>query len=189
MLPATTQAAEGLRRRAFTVAEIEAMQEQGIVHPDEKFELVEGEIVPMQAKSPVHELIKETLNRQMLRQLPDHLWLGVERTIFLSRDTTLDPDLSLFESRFKSEKVDGPRLLLAIEVSHTTLAYDLGLKARLYARHGVQEYWVIDAVRRRTTILKGPNEDGTWATTEIRPDDVALTHSAVPDFSLRLMDV
>lgn len=47
MRPATTRAAEGFPRRAFTVAEIEVMQDQGIVHPDEKFELVEGEIVPI----------------------------------------------------------------------------------------------------------------------------------------------
>jgi hypothetical protein len=55
----TTRAAEGLPRRAFTVHEVVRMQHRGIIHPDEKFELVEGEIVPMQAKSPVHELIKE----------------------------------------------------------------------------------------------------------------------------------
>ena len=86
----TTRAAEGLGRRAFSVAEIERMQELGIFHPDEKFELVEGEIVPMQAKSPVHELIKNTLVRRFVRALPDDLWLGVETTLFLAERTALD---------------------------------------------------------------------------------------------------
>jgi Uma2 family endonuclease len=188
MRPATTRAAEGFPRRAFTVAEVEAMQEGGIFHPDEKFELVEGEIVPLQSKSPVHELIKETLNRLLVRNLPDGLWLGVERTIFLSPITALDPDLSLFEARHKTEKVDGPRLILAIEVSHSTLAYDRGLKARLYARYGVPEYWVIDVKRRRTIVHRGPKDEG-WETIETVGEDGVLAHPAVPGFSLRLRDV
>jgi hypothetical protein len=43
----TTLGAEGLPRRAFTVRDVERMQHRGVIHPDEKFELVEGEIVPM----------------------------------------------------------------------------------------------------------------------------------------------
>jgi Uma2 family endonuclease len=188
MRSATTRAAEGFARRAFTVAEIEAMQEQGIFHPDEKFELVEGEIVPLQSKSPVHEMIKETLNRLLVRSLPDGLWLGVERTIFLSPTTALDPDISIFEERHKTEKVDGPRLILAIEVSHSTLAYDKGLKARLYSRYGVPEYWVIDVKRRRTIVHRGP-KDGGWETIETWPEDTVLAHPAVPGFALVLRDI
>lgn len=82
MRSSTTRGAERLLRRAFTVAEVEAMQRKGIVHPDERFELVEGEIVPMQAKSPVHELIKNSLVRALVLALPDDLWLGVETTLF-----------------------------------------------------------------------------------------------------------
>ncbi|MFO1149332.1 MAG: Uma2 family endonuclease [Alsobacter sp.] len=188
MRSATTRAAEGFLRRAFTVAEVEAMQEQGIFHPDEKFELVEGEIVPLQSKSPVHEMIKETLNRLLVRNLPDGLWVGVERTIFLSPTTALDPDISLFEERHKAEKVDGPRLILAIEVSHSALAYDKGLKARLYSRYGVPEYWVIDVKRRRTIVHRGPKGD-KWESIEAWGEDVVLAHPAVPGFSLRLSEV
>ena len=73
-----TRAAEGFDRRAFTVAEILRMQDAGIISEDENFELIEGEIVPMQAKSHAHELIKVALNIAIVRALPDHLWMGVE---------------------------------------------------------------------------------------------------------------
>ncbi len=53
-----TRAAEGFDRRSFTVAEILRMQDAGIIAEDENFELIEGEIVPMQAKTHVHERIK-----------------------------------------------------------------------------------------------------------------------------------
>ncbi|HXT09008.1 MAG TPA: hypothetical protein VN715_18975 [Roseiarcus sp.] len=88
---AVTRAAEGFDRRAFTVSEILRMQEAGILSPAETFELIEGEIVPMQAKSHIHELLKSALNYKLARTLPDLLWLGVETTIYLSDDTFVEP--------------------------------------------------------------------------------------------------
>lgn len=189
MRAATTRAANGLARRAFTVAEVEAMQRKGIVHPDEKFELVEGEIVPLQSKSPVHELIKETICRQMVEHCPKDLWFGVERTIFLSDSTALDPDISLFRASDKLKKVDGKMLLLAIEVAQSSLAYDRGLKARLYARYGVPEYWVIDVKRRRTFVHTGPKEDGSWGSVVELEASEPLTHATMPGFRLALAEV
>ena len=65
-----TRAAEGFDRRSFTVAEILRMQDAGIISEEENFELIEGEIVPMQAKSHAHELIKSALNIAIARALP-----------------------------------------------------------------------------------------------------------------------
>ena len=57
----------------------------------------------------------------------------------------MEPDLVIYPRGIKLEEVKGSDILLAIEVAATSLAYDRGLKARLYARHGVNELWVIDA--------------------------------------------
>ncbi|MBV9636676.1 MAG: Uma2 family endonuclease, partial [Methylobacteriaceae bacterium] len=80
----TTRAAEGFDRRAFTVAECLRMQELGIIDSDERYELIEGEIVPMQSKNYGHERIKLALIRMLARTLPDHLQLGVETSAYLS---------------------------------------------------------------------------------------------------------
>jgi Uma2 family endonuclease len=180
-----TRAAEGFDRRSFTVAEILRMQDAGIVSEDENFELIEGEIVPMQAKTHTHELIKSTLNIGIARALPDRLWLGVESTIYLSADTFVEPDLVVYPKGIKLEDVKGSDILLAIEVAVTSLAYDRGLKARLYARHGVNEVWVIDAERRRTFIHSGPGPAG-WRTILERGREEALTFAALPEFSVQL---
>ena len=55
-LPGTTQAAEGMLRRRFTVAEIEAMVANGIIAEDEHIELIGGEVVPMSPKGRRHEI-------------------------------------------------------------------------------------------------------------------------------------
>jgi Uma2 family endonuclease len=60
-LSMTTQAAEGLMRRRWTVAEIEEMVRAGILTEDEHFELIGGEVVPMSPKGIRHERVKGTL--------------------------------------------------------------------------------------------------------------------------------
>src|SRR5260370_15888110 len=145
-----TRAAEGFDRRAFTVEEVLRMQDAGIISEDENFELIEGEIVPMQAKTHVHELIKSALNIGIARALPDSLWLGVESTMYLSERTFVEPDLVIYPRGIKLEEVKGTDITLAIEVALTSLKYDRGLKAQIYSRYGVREWWGSDPSRRLT---------------------------------------
>ena len=183
-----TRAAEGFDRRSFTVAEILRMQDAGIISEDENFELIEGEIVPMQAKTHAHELIKVALNIAIVRALPDHLWMGVESTLYLGPKTFVEPDLTVYPKGLKLEDVKGADILLAIEVAATSLAYDRGLKAQLYARYGVNELWVIDARRRATFVHQGPDAGGWRSVRELSPDD-PLAFPALPGFSVRLAAV
>jgi Uma2 family endonuclease len=184
---AVTRAAEGFDRRAFTVSEVLRMQDAGIISEDENFELIEGEIVPMQAKSHVHELLKSAFNFKLVPAIPATLWLGIETTIYLSDDTFVEPDLAIYPRGMKLETVKGADIVLAIEVAATSLAYDREYKAGLYARHKFQEYWVVDANARRTFQFASPRGKGWRRRDERGPDDV-LTHPALPGFSIRLSD-
>ena len=188
MRTSVTRAAEGFDRRAFTVDEILRMQEAGIISEDENFELIEGEIVPTQAKTHVHELLKSALNLAIARVLPERLWLGVESTIYLTPNTFVEPDLVVYPRGLKLEAVKGSDIVLAIEVALTGLAYDRGLKARLYARHRVRELWVIDATRRRTSVQSGPVGDGWSNVVELAPEET-LACGALPGFAMRLAEV
>ena len=92
----TTTAAEGLPRRVFTVEDVGRMIEAGILREDERFELVEGEIVIKAAKGIAHERMKSALNIAVVRALPDHLTLGVEITLRLTDTVMLEPDIAVF---------------------------------------------------------------------------------------------
>jgi Uma2 family endonuclease len=70
-LPLTTNAAEGLERRRWSVAEIEAMAEAGFFEENERFELIGGEIVLMSPKGNGHELLKGSLARYWAKRLRD----------------------------------------------------------------------------------------------------------------------
>src|ERR1700675_1902860 len=112
MRGSVTRAAEGFDRRAFTVDEVLRMQEAGIISEDENFELIEGEIVPMQAKTHAHELLKSALNIAVVRALPDR-WVGVETTIYLTPDTFVEPDLVVYPRGLKLETAKGSDIELA----------------------------------------------------------------------------
>jgi len=69
-----------------------------------------------------------------------------------------------------------------------SLAYDRGIKARLYARHGIREFWVIDADTRVTFVHTGPSGE-TWSSIVERGPQEVLTTPAAPGFSIRLADL
>ena len=92
----STQAAEGLPRRRFTVAEVEAMVEAGIMDEDERIELIGGELVPMSPKGNQHEVIKTALLHRWYRRTPEGFLLTPETTFRLSADTYLEPDFVVY---------------------------------------------------------------------------------------------
>ena len=186
--PGVTQAAEGFPRRAFSVKDVLRMQKTGVIGPDEKFELVEGEIVPMQSKSHVHELIKSDITFKLVRAMPEDLWLGIESSMYLSDRTILEPDLVVYKRGLKLETIRGPDIILAIEVALTTFAFDRGLKASLYARYGVQELWVIDAKKRRTFVHKSAAPEG-WGEVAEHGPKALLTCAALPGFAVRIGEI
>jgi Uma2 family endonuclease len=189
-----TTAAEGFPRRAFTVEDISRMIEAGVIGEDEKFELIEGEIVMMAAKGVAHERIKSALTIAVVRALPQDLTIGVEATLRLTDTVMLEPDIAVFPSDlFKKSsqgfaRLDPGEAHLVIEVAASSLAYDKGLKARLYARHRVREFWVVDVNERTTWVHTGPSGDAWSSIVKHGPQDT-LTTSALPGFSIRLGDI
>jgi Uma2 family endonuclease len=75
-----------------------------------------------------------------------------------------------------------------VEIAASRMNYDRGVKARLYARHGIQEFWVIDANERVTWVHTGPQGDG-WSWIAERAPDETLTTAALPGFPIQLSSI
>jgi Uma2 family endonuclease len=185
---AWTRAAEGLPRRAFTVDDVRRMVEAGVIGADEKFELIEGEIVPVSPSHDPHERIKSAIILAISPRLPSDLWFGVESSIYLGERTFVEPDFCVFPRKVKSHEVKGADLQLVIEVADSSLAFDLGQKAQLYARFGCLELWVIDVETRVTTVHTGPTDTGWTTVRKVQPDE-QLIASMVPQVQMRVADL
>lgn len=184
-----TRAAEGFPRRSFTVAEIRRMVEAGIIAEDENFELIDGEVVPMSPKGNQHEVIKAALNRIFARHAPENLRLAIETSLYLDERTFVEPDICLYPKAILPEDVSGTDVLLAIEVAASSMPYDRGLKARIYARHGVRELWVIDAATRDTWMHRHPEADGRWGDVQKIAAKTEIAPAALPAIAIRTADL
>jgi Uma2 family endonuclease len=156
----TTNAAEGLPRRRFTVAELEQMVAAGILAEDERIELIGGEVVPMSPKGNHHEVLKAALNIVWVKGLPDDLMVVTETTFRLTPDTYLEPDFVFYPKASGIRGLNARTARFVVEIADSSLGYDLGRKAGLYASFGIAELWVIDAVRLVTHIHREPSASG-----------------------------
>jgi Uma2 family endonuclease len=184
--PRSTRAADGLWRRRFTVAEIEAMVRAGILDEDERVELIHGELVPMSPKGSRHEILKIALNRRWQKLCPDDVQIAQETTFRLSEDTYLEPDFVVYPSEVGIVGIAGKNVLLVVEVADTSTRYDRGRKAQLYAEFGVQEFWAIDAVKMTTRVFRTPSADGYANKRDFKASETMSPLLAPQVFALRL---
>ena len=184
--PRVTSAAEGLPRRRFTVAEVEAMVAAGVMDEDERVELIGGELVPMSPKGNHHEVLKAALLRRWYRSAPDEVDLIPETTFRLSEDTYLEPDVVIYPRPSGIRGLKADNVLLVVEIADSSLRYDIGRKAALYASFGVRELWVIDAVRLTARVFRDPAADGFRDARDFDFVDRLASLFASEQFALRL---
>jgi Uma2 family endonuclease len=152
---AETREQARVTRRRFTVHEYHRMAEVGILHEDDRVELIEGELIEMAAIGTRHFTCVNGLNRFLVRSVGDEAIVSVQNPVRLDEYGEPQPDLAVIRTRDYRESLPMPEdVLLLIEVSDTTLAYDRGVKLPMYARKGIREAWIVDlnagAVERHT---------------------------------------
>lgn len=187
---------DGLNRRAFSAGDVRRMTEAGILGEDDPFELVDGELIETAAKGFAHDRIRDELARILIVGTDAPIGVSVEATLQLDPRTLIEPDL-LVHRRTDAlpsiegyKVVEGARVLLAVEISASSLAYDRRRKAVLYAAHGVSDYWVVDVNDLRTFVHRDPR-GGTYHDVADVPADAEL-RPAAPDLAhirIRLGDL
>lgn len=184
-----TQAAEGLPRWRWTLAEFDRFIELGILTEDDRVELIGGELVPMAAKGVGHEDVRGELHDWFVARLPGDLRLREELGWRPNSDTYCEPDLLIFPRTWKPfSTVPATEVDLLVEVADTTLKFDTATKAPLYASLGVREYWVINAVNLETRIHRKPSARGCHYRRTFAKDAL-LTPTLAPALAVRLHDL
>ena len=186
--PKTTTAAEGLPRRPFTVAELEQMVAAGILDEDERIELIGGEVVPMSPKGNHHEVAKTALMIHWSRRLPSYLLFTPETTFRLNEDTYVEPDFVFYPKAVGIPGLKPGNALLVVEIADSSLGYDLGRKALVYAAFGIAELWVINAVTLQTRIHRDPTPTGYRTIADLPPSE-RVEPLAAPELAVTLADL
>lgn len=127
-----------------------------------KLILVEGEILEMAAPSPLHNSSLGLAEDWLRSVFPSgQYWVRNQMGMTLGINTDPLPDLLVVPGNPRSYTRQAMSGVLLIEVADTSVAYDTGDKASLYAAAGITDYWVIDVENRRLHVFRGPQPDPT----------------------------
>ena len=184
--PPEASVAQEVVRRRFTVHDYHRMGEAGILHEDDRVELIEGEIVEMAAIGTRHFTCVNGLTRLLVREAGDAAIVSVQNPVRLDEHTEPQPDLTVLRVRDYRESLPTPEdVLLLIEVSDTTLAYDRGVKLPLYARAGIREVWIVDLPGEVIERHTDPSVDGYRSSERARRRE-EIKSAALPELAFRV---
>ena len=150
------------RRHRITVDEYYRMGELGLIAPDARVELIDGEIIDMAPIGNPHMATVDRINKLLIHAVGDRAIVRCQGAVQLGDYSAPEPDFVLLAPRtdyYSTRRAISSDTLLAIEVSDTTLKYDSGRKMSLYARHDVPELWVIDVPKARLLLFRRPSGD------------------------------
>lgn len=146
-------------RHRITVDEYYRMAEVGLLEPDARVELIEGEIIDVPPIGSRHGGTVQQLNDLLLRAVGRRASVRVQLPVRLDKSSEPQPDIALLKPRadyYKSRQPTAADTLLIIEVSNTTFRYDRQIKLPLYARHGIPEVWIVDLKGKQIHFFRSP---------------------------------
>lgn len=180
-----------VRRRRFTVDEYHRMGEAGVLHEDDRVELIDGEVISMPPIGDDHSSVVDRLNEQLVTGLTPRATIRVQNPVKIDRHSEPQPDLLLLRPRddFYGSATPGPDdVLLAIEVGDSSVRFDREVKAPLYARTGIAELWLVDLGARDVRVCRRPGERG-YAEVVVRRGDDAWSPAALPGVSITIREI
>jgi Uma2 family endonuclease len=180
------------RRRSLTRVDVEALSAAGLLD-QQKLELIDGELIDKMGKKTPH-VASFLLLQRWLTAVFGFGFVYPEASIDVApEDNPInEPEPDLVVLKCEVFTLDKPHpspedISLVIEVADTTLRFDLRVKAPLYARAGIVEYWVLDIPGRRMIVHRDPRE-GQYASVVAYSAEESIAPLAAPESPLRVAD-
>jgi hypothetical protein len=160
----------------FTRREYYRMAETGVLQPEARVELLDGQILEMSPIGPSHGSAVKRLN-DFFSNLPHGRWLlAVQDPVALDDFSEPQPDLMLLKRApdFYEKRHPGPDdVFLLVEVSDSTLLFDRGEKLPIYGRAGIREVWIVNLPDQTIEVYRDPHYQGYASTEILRPGQQA----------------
>jgi len=145
--------------KRFSIEEYHRLGELGFFGPDDRVELIRGEILKMAAKGTLHSVCNSLVFGELYSLVGKRAIVRGQEPIILSADSEPEPDVVIARNRadrYSSSHPESADILLVIEVSDSTLKYDQRTKLSLYAEAGIPNYWIFNLVDNQLEIYSEP---------------------------------
>ena len=140
------------------------MVEAGILHEDDRLELLDGEIIEMPPIGGPHSSTVNRLNRVLVLALRgEQAIVSVQNPVRLPGETELYPDFAIVAPRddfYRDSIPSAADVFLVVEVADSSLSYDRNTKAAWYARARIPEFWLVDIAAKSVEVYRSPGTDG-----------------------------
>jgi Uma2 family endonuclease len=179
-------------RKRWTRAECAALEASGI-WDQQRLELVHGELISKMGKKRPHVNALVAVQAWLVRTFGEQ-FVNPEAPIDVASEDNPtnepEPDLVVLAKPSREYRERNPRpsdLRLVVEISDSTLGFDLTAKAELYARAGIIEYWVVDVADRRLIVHRDPSE-GLYRSVIAYAEQETLAPLAAPHSEFRVAE-
>lgn len=180
-----------LEKRHFNVDEYYLMARAGVLKPDDRVELIEGDIIRMSPIGSSHAACVSRLNHLLQSAILKRAIVWVQNPIRLDNFSEPVPDLALLKPRpdFYAKRHPAPKdVLLVIEVGVTSVLSDRNIKTQLYARAGIPEVWLVDLPRKIIEVYFDL-ADGVYRESLKFKRKEVVASATIPDLRLKVNDI
>jgi Uma2 family endonuclease len=184
-----------LTLRRWTRVEYDRLVDLGVFE-GEPLELLGGQLVVAEPKGAYHSSAITMAEYALRAALPPGWVVRTQQPVSLDDESEPEPDLVVVVGRPGDYRYAHPeRPALAVEVADSSLSFDRQRKGSLYARAGIQDYWIVNLVDRVLEIYRDPGPDASalhgWryrSVTTLGPGSTAVP-LAFPDCRLAVSDL
>jgi Uma2 family endonuclease len=174
------------KRMRIDVNRYQKMVAAGVLTRDDKIELIDGEMLEMAPIGMKHVLVLSKLTKLFVLGVGDAGIVVPGCPVDVDEFSEPEPDLCVLRARpdmYGTRHPEPVDVLLLIEVSDSSLAFDLSVKRALYARSGVAEYWLADVPGRALRVFREPLGD-EYLQHAMHPAGSVVRPLAFPDIAV-----
>jgi Uma2 family endonuclease len=163
-------------KHRFNVKEYYRMAEAGVLRPDARVELLNGEIIDMSTIGPFHGGVTNYLIEIFTASSKGRWTTSVQNPVHLDDHSEPQPDLVLLKPSpdfYRRQHPQPADVYLLIEVSDSSLTTDREAKLPAYGRAGIAEVWIVNLIDQEVEVYREPHFTGYGAKTILRAGDQA----------------
>ncbi len=148
-------------RHRFSREQYEHMVETNIFGPNDRLELLDGEIIDMAPQKSRHATAIALLHQAFQNTFGQGFYIRTQLPLRLDDYSEPEPDIAVVTGNPRDYRDAHPAsAVLIVEVSESTLTYDRTRKLAAYARAGIPEYWILDLAAERLEVCRQPENSG-----------------------------
>ena len=183
-------------RRLWTRADYHKAAEMGFFGPEERLELINGEVWRKVSPQGFPHSSATVLTGEALRHaFGAGFHVREEKPIVLNDLTEPEPDVVVVRGTARQllGTPTSANIVLVVEISESTLKFDQTIKVEMYARSGISDYWILNRRARQLEVRRTPGllADGQWGYRflQIFSEDDQVSPLTAPDVVINVADL